>query len=248
MTVALIMAGGRGERMRVDGTTVPKPLVPIWGVPLLERNILSLLYSGFHEIVVAVPSHTPQIAGFVRSRGKSLADAVGGQLRLFQETQPLGNIGAAAKVDTGGRALLVIYADNLTSLDLKALVGHHSETGAGLTSAVHFEPFRIPYGEVEVHDGMVVAYREKPEHRVLVSSGVFVLGSSAVRHLPPDQRKDVAWLVNRLLAEQVKVTAFLHDAPWIDVNDAHAISRAEQLLASNPGAFENPAALPDHPA
>jgi NDP-sugar pyrophosphorylase family protein len=95
---------------------------------------------------------------------------------------------------------------------------------------------------------MVVAYREKPEHRVLVSSGVFVLGPSAVKHLPPNQRKEVSWLVNHLLTEQAKVTAFLHDAPWIDVNDAHAISRAEQLLASNPAAFEYRAALPDHPA
>ena len=231
MTTALIMAGGRGERMRAAGAAMPKPLVPIRGVPLLERNLRTLLDSGFQDIVVAAPAHTPEIAEFVRGRCSALAAARGVKLGLFEETTALGNIGAAAELEHCDGDLLVVYTDNLTSLDLNALVRHHHLARAALTSAVHFEPFRIPFGEVEVQDDLIVAYHEKPERRILVSSGLFVLSPSAITHIPRGRPTGVSWLVNRLLATGERVAAFSHDAPWIDVNDVAAIGRAEELVA-----------------
>ena len=224
--------------MRASGSPIPKPLVPIQGVPLLERNLLRLFYSGFLNVMVAVPSHSPKVAAFVRTRGKLLAEAMGAQLRLFEETDPLGNIGAAAELETDGQELLIVFADNLTSLDLNALVRHHRDTDAALTAAVHLEPFRIPYGEVQIQDGVICGYREKPEHRVLVSSGLFVLAPAARSYLPRGERTEVASLVNRLLAEGAKVSAFEHDAPWIDVNDSSGVERAEHLVAKHSDEFE----------
>jgi NDP-mannose synthase len=238
VTKALIMAGGRGERLRTSGSLTPKPLVAIRGLSLLEHNLLRLLSSGFRDIVVAVPAHTPEIAQFVRTRGQSLADAFGCRVRLFEETRPLGNIGAAAELEIGDSDLLVVYADNLTALDLNGFVRHHRRDDAALTSAVHLEPFRIPYGEVQVRNDLIMAYLEKPERSILVSSGLFVLSPEAIAHLPRGQRTEVAWLVNRLLENGAKVAAFRHDAPWIDVNDSAAVARAEQLLTDHADAFE----------
>jgi NDP-mannose synthase len=238
MTTALLMAGGRGERLRASGTTVPKPMVPVLGVPLLERNLLTLLAGGFRDIVVAVPAHTPEIGGFVESRCRNLAESYDARLAVLEEQTPLGNIGAARHVDAGEADLLVVYADNLTALDLNDLVAHHHSVAAALTSAVHLEPFRIPYGEVQVANGSIVAYREKPEWQVLVSSGVFVLSRAARSLLPPDERTEVSWLVNRLLSKGLAVAAYRHEAPWIDINDSAAIARAEQLVARFPERFE----------
>jgi NDP-mannose synthase len=238
MTTALVMAGGRGERLRASGTPVPKPLLPILGVPLLERNLLALLASGFRDIAVAVPSHTPEIEAFVESRCRRLADSYAARLTVLVERAPLGNIGAAREASTGNADLLVIYADNLTTLDLNDLVTYHQSANAALTSAVHLEPFRVPYGEVQVENGAIIAYREKPERRVLVSSGVFVLSPAARSLLPPGERTEVAWLVNRLLAERLPVAAYHHEAPWIDINDTGAIARAEQLVATHPERFD----------
>jgi NDP-sugar pyrophosphorylase family protein len=229
MTRALLMAGGRGQRMRATGATTPKPLIPIGGVPLLERNLGALLASGFRDIVVAVPGHTPEIGQFARARCRTLADASQAQLEVFEECQPLGNIGAAAELNLRHADLLVCYADNLTTLDLAALVRHHSESGAALTSAVHYERFAIPYGEVEIKEGRIVAYREKPERRIPVSSGVFVLSAGAIAHLQPGERCEVSTLVNRLLAGEVPVAAFLHEALWMDINDSASVARAERL-------------------
>lgn len=245
MTTALIMAGGRGERMRATGQSTPKPLVAVRGVPLLERNLMNLLCSDFRDIAVAVPSHTPEIGLFVRTRGLALANCFDAKLRLLEETSPLGNIGAVAELETPQENILVIYADNLTCLDLNALVGHHERIGAALTSAVHLEPFRIPFGEVQVQDGMIVSYVEKSERRIMVASGLFVLSSSAIRRIPREQRIEVSCLANRLLAEGARVGAFFHDSPWIDVNDVTAVERAEQVVADHADAFECRAATPD---
>jgi NDP-mannose synthase len=234
----LIMAGGQGERMRAGGVDIPKPLVPVGGIPLLERNLLAVLQAGFHDITVAVPARAPDIAAFVSRRCRPLGASFGAQVHLFEETHPLGNIGAAAEIETQGHDLLVIYADNLTSLDLNALVAHHRDARTVLTSAVHYQPFQIPFGQVEVEGGRIRAYLEKPVHRILVSSGIFVLSPRAIRHLPPGKAASVSGLVNSLLQAEEPVSAFAHDAAWIDVNDPNAVERAEQLLAERPGVFE----------
>lgn len=231
MTTALVMAGGRGERMRASGVATPKPLVSVGGMTLLERNLLALLDCGFRDIVVATPAHSPELAEFVRGRCRLLVSSRGGDLRLYEEQQPLGNIGAAAEIDRHGPELLVVFADNLTTLDLAAIVRHHRQAAAVLTTAVHFEPFRIPFGEVEVRDGMVLAYTEKPEHRILVSSGVLVLGSVAIGRIPRGRPTGISWLANQLLAAGERIAAYPHEAPWIDVNDMGAAEKAERLLA-----------------
>src|SRR3954453_3115190 len=107
MTPALVMAGGRGERLRASGTSVPKPLVPVLGIPLLERNLLTLLAAGFRDITVAVPSHTPEIGAFAESRCRVLAPSYGATLAVLADRTPLGNNGAARDVTAGASDLLV---------------------------------------------------------------------------------------------------------------------------------------------
>jgi mannose-1-phosphate guanylyltransferase/phosphomannomutase len=235
--VALVMAGGSGERMRASGSTVPKPLVPVRGVPLLERNLAMLLEAGFRDIYVAVSQRSPEVSRFVQTRGVALAGAANASVRCLIETQPLGNIGAAAELSGLSQPILVLFADNLIALDLVALVGQHTRCKAALTVATHLEPFRIPYGEVSIADGRVTAYQEKPERRILVSSGTYVLGPEAVEVLPRGQRADIAWLVERLLARGALVLNCSHETCWVDVNDAASLQRAEELVAARPDVF-----------
>jgi NDP-sugar pyrophosphorylase family protein len=235
--VALIMAGGSGERMKASGGAVPKPLVPVCGVPLLERNLVMLLEAGFRDLYVAVSQRVPEVGRFVETRGAALAEAASASVRCLVETQPLGNIGPAGELRRLSRPILVLFADNLISLDLAALMAHHTESNAALTVATHLESFRIPYGEVHSVDGRVTAYLEKPERRVAVSSGTYVLGPEAVELLPPGQRTEIAWLVERLLAQGSLILSVPHETCWVDVNDAASLRRAEELVASRPDVF-----------
>jgi dTDP-glucose pyrophosphorylase/ADP-ribose pyrophosphatase YjhB (NUDIX family) len=231
---AIIMAGGRGSRMRESGYTEPKPLVRVGGVPLIERNLFALLRHNFHQIYVAVAANAEQLRAWLLTRGTALAGATGADLRVVEESIPLGSIGAAALAGDDSRELLVVFADNLTALDLRALVEHHQRGNAAMTMAVHEHPFRIPFGVPEIRGSQVIAFREKPTSPVLVCSGVYVLGSEALDLLPHGEPCGAPALIDRLLAAGRTITPYVHRAAWIDVNDRQSQIAAEQLLAANP--------------
>lgn len=237
MIDALMMAGGRGERMRASYRDIAKPLVRVRGLELIERNLAMLLREGCRDIAVSVSAGLPTLDAWLRTRGEAVARTVGATLTTLVETTPLGTIGVASRL-TGSAEVLVVNADNLITLDLAALRGHHRAVGAAMTVATHVQPFRIPFGEVVVREGLLTAYREKPELPVRVSSGTYVLGSEAIAGLAMETRCDVPALVERLLARGLVVGAFEHDSPWIDVNDAAAVARADALVAQHPSRFE----------
>jgi NDP-sugar pyrophosphorylase family protein len=223
--------------MRASGVELPKPLVPVAGVPLIEWNLRALLLHGLDQVVVAVPAGDDAIAGFARERLAPAAVAAGASLRVLTEPTPLGNIGCAGLLRDAGD-VLVVFADNVTVLDLRALIDHHLASGAAMTLASHDEPFQLPYGRLELAGGdRVVAYTEKPELAVTVSSGTAVLSPAATGLLAADTPTGMADLARELLRAGLPVRAFRHQAPWVDVNDAAAIPRAERLLEQHAAAF-----------
>jgi NDP-sugar pyrophosphorylase family protein len=235
------MAGGSGERMRASGSSVPKPLVEVSGVSLLERNLHQVLAAGFHDVCVSVPSAIPEIGQFVRTRGFEIAEACGAALSLLEERQPLGNIGCAGRLEGTARHVLVVYSDNLTAIDLSRLLLEHRDSGAALTLAVHDEPFRLPFGQVYEAGDRIVDYVEKPQHRFAVCSAVCALSDLALRSLPADRPTSISELARGLIAAGAYVRSFRHAAPWIDVNDLAAVAHAEALIAAHPEAFGVPA-------
>jgi dTDP-glucose pyrophosphorylase len=236
--LALIMAGGSGERMRMSGGEVPKPLVPVRGVPLLERSLHAVLRAGFTDIVISVPHSVPVIGEFAVSRCAAIAEAAGARVSLLDETVPLGNIGCAGLLADRASTVMVVYADNMTTLDLPAVVGHHLDVGASLTLTTHLERYRIPYGELVVEDGEVLEYREKPEHALLICSAISVLGPAALGALQRGAPMGLVDLFHAMKAEGRLVADFRHHDPWIDVNDRRKLDEAERLLAVHARAFE----------
>jgi NDP-mannose synthase len=235
-TTALIMAGGAGQRMRASGGPQSKPLATVRGVPLVERNLLALLGSGFRDVKVAVPVGHAELGRWLRERGVPVAAALGARLERIEERRPLGSMGAAALLRGACETLLVVFADNLTSLDLRMLVRRHEETRAALTIATHDQLFQLPYGVPRVEDDRVLAFEEKPAIRLLVSSGLYALGPTALAALEAGETVGAPTLLTRLLTRDppAQVLRFQHAAPWIDVNDAQALSRAQKLVAEQP--------------
>jgi len=236
-TVALVMAGGMGERMRRTLGPIPKPLVPVRGTPLLEWNLRALLAHGFRSLAVSVPAADPRVEAFVRGRGVALAAAAGAELEVMREEEPRGNAGCAGALHGRADAVLLVFADNLTALDLGALVREHLHGGAALTLATHEETVRSPFGEVRVDGGRVIGYDEKPPRRTLIASGVAVLGEAALAVIPPRGPVGIAAVARRLLDEGRDVREHRHSAPWMDVNDAEALERAERMVDEHAALF-----------
>jgi NDP-sugar pyrophosphorylase family protein len=238
MRSAIIMAGGQSLRMRETLGPQHKALVRVLGVPLLERNLLALLSHGFREIFLAVNAKEQALLSFARVRAASLARALDCELKFIIETQPLGTMGAVANVHTTSDDLVVVNVDNLTSLNLAALLQHHKCTKAAMTVATHTEPLKVPFGRVSLKRGWITRYQEKPILPVRLSSGTYVLNKSVRSRIPLGRAVGAPELVNILLDQGHEVAAFEHSSPWIDVNDSVALRQAEELIMANFKVFE----------
>jgi NDP-sugar pyrophosphorylase family protein len=231
--------------MAASGIALHKALVPVLGVPLVERNLSVLLDQGFRDIVVVVSANTPDVEAFVRGRAAVVAAARGAVVECIREVEPLGNIGVAGQIASRAPDLLVTFVDNLTALNLGQVVTRHRQSEAALTIATHLESFQVPHGELQITDEVVIDYLEKPTKDVRVASGVYVLESRAAAIIPPNRATGAVDLFRLLKDRGEKIAAFEHHAPWIDVNDGAGVSRADRLVAGNADVFERRSHSPD---
>lgn len=229
---AIVMAGGRSERMRAGGSADHKSLRAVRGAPLIEWNLLSLLHSGFRRLFVALNAREHALAEWLAGRGLTLCRQHSAALQLLVEDEPLGTIGAVRLLPADVRNAVVVNVDNLTTLDLRELLRTHVEKGAAATIATHTQAFRMPFGMLEVQGQLVTAYREKPELPVVISSGTYVLHRRAIVRVPAGRRSDVPALIASLLEDGEVVAAHRHHEPWIDVNDEAALAQAQELFDS----------------
>ncbi len=233
---ALIMAGGKSQRMRATAGPTHKALTFVRGVCLLEWNLRTLLHYGCRDIVVAVNPEEVEILAFLDDAAE-VARAQGAELSTFLERAPLGNIGAAREVIGSAQTLLMLYVDNLAAIDLHAMVQFHEAGGFAMTIASHVETFKMPFGELTVEDGEVRSYAEKPSYRIRVSSGTCALSRRACRAIPAGTPVGASELFAQLHAAGERIGAFEHDAPWIDINDADALTRADGIVEAHWSVF-----------
>ncbi|HYZ17224.1 MAG TPA: NTP transferase domain-containing protein, partial [Candidatus Acidoferrum sp.] len=217
--LAILMAGGRSERMRASAGPRHKALIEVGGMTLIERNLRQLLGSGLRDLIVVIADDEPELEAYVYARLLPLALRRGATLTPAVERTRLGNIGFVGQIGAEYDDVLVVYVDNLCTLDVRDLLDHHICVGADLTFAVHREGFAIPYGMLDIADGRIRAYREKPVLPIPISSGTCVVGERARRLVPLGERVEACRLF--VLAERagLSVAAYEHDEPWVDVND-----------------------------
>jgi NDP-sugar pyrophosphorylase family protein len=242
---AVINAGGQSQRMAASGIALHKALIPVLGVPLVERNLSVLLDQGFRDIIIVVSAKTPDVEAFVRRRGAALADASGAMLECIREVEPLGNMGIAGRIAERAADVLMTFVDNLTALDLQLLVDQHRRGDSALSIATHFEPVQAAHGELLIAGGSVVDYLEKPTELTPVASGVYALKARTAALLPTDRATGAVDLFRLVKERGEKILAFEHAAPWIDVNDRAAVQRADRVVAANPTVFELRSQPPD---
>jgi mannose-1-phosphate guanylyltransferase/phosphomannomutase len=220
--------------MAASGAEAPKPLVEVAGRTLLEHNLRALAGAGVERVHLARGATQNDIGRI----GADVAGALGIGLTEVVEHEPLGSVGALAMLPHDAEPVLVVNADNLTALDLAAVVEHHLRVGAAMTQAVHVEPFHMPFGEITVGpDGMVRAYTEKPTYEILVSSAVTVVSRAAIGLVRRGENINLPVLANRVLDAGLPLAAHRHEAAWVDVNDLSARERAEALLVERAEEF-----------
>lgn len=224
----LLQAGGRGERLRPATDTTPKPLLPVAGVPMVERLLRQTLAAGFRDFTVVTGWLGHKIEEHFRALPDLPPDV---QFHFVTEETPLGNAGALRLVGPGEGPVLLAFGDLVTDLDFSRLVALHAQRGCAVTLASHYEGFRVRLGELLTEGDRVVGYLEKPWKKFLICSGIGLFEPAVLELIPPGVPVGISELVMAAIEAGHEVTHWEHGAWWMDVNSPEALEEASQKLA-----------------
>ena len=223
---AIILAGGKAERLGDAAGGLPKPLVPVAGRPLIAWQAALLVRAGVERLIVSCS------AGAGDQFDVAL-DGIAPEVVMAEEPERLGRGGgirfAAAERREDGD-VFALNGDELLDLDFSALLGQHRSTGATATITVA-QP-RSPFGVVEMEGERVTGFAEGGTIECWVSCGVYVLGDEALARFP--ERGDHETTTFPELAAEGKLGAFRHGGLWLTVNTPKDLRRAEDYVAQHP--------------
>ena len=225
---AVILAGGKGTRLRPYTTVLPKPLMPIGDMPILEVVLRQLQSAGFKNITMAV-GYLAEILQAFFGNGERLNL----QIRYSLEERPLGTVGPLKLIKDLPETFLVMNGDILTTLDYKKLMNYHKTYDAKVTIASYKRNLKVDFGVLETDEnGFLKNYIEKPTLDYLVSMGVYIFQADVLNIVPDGQYFDLPDLIKALLKKGEKVVAYPFDGYWLDIGRpddyATAIEEFEQ--------------------
>lgn len=224
---AILMAGGKGERLRPMTLTRPKPLLEIDGKAIIDYNVELLAAVGITDITVTTRYLAEQI------KEHFSRPVAGVEVKCVEETEPLGTIGAAQLVD-GRRAdgaTLIMNSDLLTTIRLEEMWERHLDTNAAITIAAIPYVVSVPYAILGVNeDGAVASIEEKPTYSHYANAGIYIINNRLLERIPRDQRYDATDLVEQAIADGERVTYYPISGTWIDIGSPTDFRQAQELM------------------
>jgi NDP-sugar pyrophosphorylase family protein len=235
---ALVQAGGKGLRLRPATLDRPKPMLPVAGMPMVERLLRQLVAAGIARITVI----TGYRGDVVREHLAGRADlAAAAEIDFFAEPEPLGNVGALGRIAIERPLALLAFGDLVTDLDFAELIRRHHLLGTDVLLASHDEEHRLQLGELVVEGQRVVGYQEKPLKQFLICSGIGVLRREVLATIPTDGTScGISDLITAALARGHSVAHWRHGAFWMDINSPESLALADERVAALTGAHRSP--------
>ncbi len=222
---AILMAGGKGERLRPLTLNTPKPLLEIEGKAIIDYNIEALASVGVNDITVTTRYLADQIADH-------FANPVAGvHVKCVKEENPLGTIGAATLVSLpADGSTIVMNSDLLTTISFEELYLKHAGSRADITIAVVPYLVAVPFAILTLDGERVTGLAEKPSYSYYANAGIYMFRNSVLRTLQPDTRTDATDLIERVIAAGGNVAYYPIKGTWIDVGSPTDFRQAAELM------------------
>ena len=231
--MAVILAGGKGTRLKPFTVTVPKPLLPLGEIPIIEVVIRQLAAFGFWRIILTLGHMHHLFRAYLADSAR-----LGVSLEYCVEDEPLGTVGPLRLIPNLEESFLVLNGDILTTLDFSVLLESHLRTGAWATIAVSQRQVVMDYGVVESDDeGWLRTYVEKPSIPYSVSMGINVLSRGSLQYIPEQGKFDMPDLMLTLLRAGKRVHCYRTNCYWQDIGRLDDYDRASADFAADPGRF-----------
>lgn len=210
---AVILAGGKGTRLRPYTVVLPKPLMPIGEYPILEVIIRQLIAAGFDHITLAVNHQAEIIKAFFQN-----GERWGVRIDYSLEDRPLGTMGPLKLIHDLPANFLVMNGDVLTDLNFATFHDQHVEQRNVFTISSKRRQHRIDYGVLDTNGrGVLTGFREKPEVEYEVSMGVYMVSAEAMSFIPVDHAYGFDNLMLDLLAASEPAYVQPFDGYWLDI-------------------------------
>jgi NDP-sugar pyrophosphorylase family protein len=235
---AVILAGGRGQRLAPYTISFPKPLVPVDDMPILEIVLRQLAAAGCTSATLAVGHLAELIISFFGN-----GENVGIDLTYIREDKPLGTVGPLALMKDLPESFLVMNGDVLTTLDYRQFFDDHVAEGPEVTIACYRKTTRIDLGVVECDgESRITGYREKPSLPYDVSMGVYAFNRSVLDLIPPGQYFDFPNLILKMIEQGRYPKASMSDVIWLDIGRIEDYASATSVFIEHRDKFLPPKA------
>ena len=222
---AVLMAGGKGERLRPLTEKIPKPLVKVGDKCIIDYNIDNLIAFGVKHINVTVNYLGEQLEEhFVEPRN-------GVQVRTFREPKFLGTIGSIKFVDTfHNDNILVMNSDLFTDIDFEDFFLHFREHDAEMSVAAVPYNVSIPFGILDLDGRNIKGLLEKPKYNYYANAGIYLFKKSALAEIPDDTFFNATDLIEKLISLGKNVIRYPLKGTWIDIGQHADLAKARDLV------------------
>lgn len=219
----LIMAGGKGLRLRPLTENCPKPMLEVAGKPMLEHILDRAKSAGFHHFIISVHYLGDVIMNYFENGNKW-----GIQIEYLSEDEPLGTAGALSLLQPLPTAPFVVTnGDVLTDINYGELLDFHIRHDAAATMSVRMHEWQHPYGVVQTRGVDIVGFEEKPITRSYINAGVYVLNPHVLSHMP-NGHCDMPMLFEELKNEGLRTVAYPMHEPWLDIGKPEDLNLARE--------------------
>ena len=224
---AVLMAGGKGERLRPLTEKIPKPLLPVGGKAIIDHNIDRLINYGIKHISVTVNYLAEQIEEHFREPRGDV------QVHTVREPQFLGTIGSIKFVkEFYNDTVLVMNSDLFTDINYEDFYLHYLEHGADMSVAAVPYSVSVPYGIFKIEEKRVIkGVVEKPTYDYYANAGIYLMKRSALDFIPKDTMFHSTHLMEKLIQMGKKVIRFPLNGTWIDIGNPQEYKRANELVS-----------------
>lgn len=210
---AVILAGGKGTRLKPYTINMPKPLVPVGEKPIIELIIVKLANSGFNHVTITVNHMADMIKEFCGDGSKW-----GIEIDYSLETKPLSTMGPLKLIDDLPENFLVMNGDVLTDLDFAELYKEHIANKSIFTISAFERDHKVDYGVLESDcNNRLVAFKEKPVLHYLVSMGVYIVNRRCLDVIPQDTFYGFDHLMLDLIKLGTPATVRPFNGYWLDI-------------------------------
>ncbi len=226
---AVIMAGGKGTRLHPLTLDTPKPMLELAGRPILEIIIESLATHGITDITISLNYQFEKIRNHFGD-GQQL----GVHIKYINEDKPSGTGGALRLLHEKPRdPVLVMNGDILTRVDYRSLIDFHRESKCAAVVAARSYDIEVPFGVIDVKDGLMQKIIEKPTQSFLVNAGIYVLSPDVFEHLPDAAFFDMTDLLQHITSQDMKISVFPIREYWLDIGRHDQLEKARADVISN---------------